>query len=527
MQILLYVPDNQVTDNFVPQLWPFLLKQLTAPEHTVTVIDGNISRHDEFSLIEYIRQHRIDLVGMGFMTRMAQKAYRMADAIRSATPVPVVMGGPHVSALPDEALGLAGGVQHADAVVIGEAEDLWSEVVRDAAVGRLNSIYGAKSGDNEPVKPSLQNYPIVPWDQMDMVRFDLMRHVPGSVRKIFGRMGIPFQRAFVIPVETGRGCPYGCEFCSVTGYFGERVRFRPTDNVIEELRRLKELGKRENALLMVFFVDDNFAIDRPRTKALLRRMIAEDVCLPWVGQISINLLRDEELVALMAASGCRWIFIGLESVDTSSLATAHKGFNKPDEYSATLHLLAKYNLYAITSFIYGLDGDRVGVSQQTLERIGAWPPVLPVFGLLTPYPDTPLYHRLKSEGRLSRPLHWLDFQAFRTAFSHPRMTSVDLEAEIRHSWRQSYRPSAFRHAQQWLKQNQKSFPYQFMHFISRLFFRGIYFPQRTRWAWIRLLIVNVPTIISLVRSGFSARRSRNRTVVSKADLVTRSTVPPA
>jgi len=505
MNILFYVPDNQVTDNFVPQLWPILLQHLTPPEHPVFIIDGNVERYDEAGLVEFIHQHHIELVGMGFMTRMAQKAYRMADAIRAATTIPVIMGGPHVSALPEEALGSGSGPQHADAVVIGEAEDLWLEVIRDVADGRLRPMYQAPTCAGAAAKPSLQNYPIVPWDQMNMDRFDLMRHVPGVVRKLFGRLGIPFQRAFVIPVETGRGCPYGCEFCSVTGFFGGQVRFRTTDNVIEEIRRLKVLGRRENALMMVFFVDDNFAIDRRRTKDLLRRMIAEDVCIPWVGQVSINLLRDEELVELMSASGCRWIFVGLESVVPASLAEAHKDFNKPGEYAATLALLAKHDVYAITSFIYGLDGDETGVSNKTLERIGTWPPVLPVFGLLTPYPATPLYRRLEEEGRLSRPLHWLDFQAFKTAFTHRLMTASDLEAEVHHSWLHSYRQSAFRQSQRWLKRNQKNFGYQFMHFISRLFFRGIYFPQKSRWAWFRLLIANTPTIISLIRSGLTRR----------------------
>jgi len=525
MNILLYVPDNQVTDNFVPQLWPFLLERLTPPEHAVTIIDGNISRLDETGLVDYLRRNRIDLVGMGFMTRMAQKAYRMADAIRSATTIPVVMGGPHVSALPDEALGRNGNARHADSVVVGEAEDLWPEVVHDAASGRLRAEYRARACADGPVKPSLQDYPIVPWDGMDMDRFDLMRHVPGFVRKLFRRLGIPYRRAFVIPVETGRGCPYGCEFCSVTGYFGDRVRFRALDNVIEELRRLKALGRRENALMMVFFVDDNFAIDRPRTKELLRRMIAEDVRIPWVGQISVNLLRDEELVRLMAASGCRWIFIGLESVEPVSLAEAHKGFNKPDDYAATLALLAKHDLYAITSFIYGLDGDQIGISTKTLDRIDTWPPVLPVFGLLTPYPATPLYSRLEAEGRLLRPFHWLNFQAFRTAFSHRRLSSADLEAEVRHSWRHSYQRSAFRRTQRWLRQNEKSFSYQFMHFISRLFFRGIYFPQKSRWAWLWLLAANTPTIISLVRSGFPRRSRAKIAAAPEPGLFVGPTVP--
>jgi len=276
---------------------------------------------------------------------------------------------------------------------------------------------------------------------------------------------------------------------------------------VSEVRRRKDLGKREKALVMVFFVDDNLAINRTRTKGLLRRMIAEDACLPWVGQISINLLRDQELVELMAASGCRWIFIGLESMEPDSLRQAHKAFNKPEDYASILALLAKHDLYAITSFIYGLEADRPGISARTVAQIETWSPVLPVFGLLTPFPGTPLYARLAAAGRLSRPLHWLDFKAFKAAFVHPGLSPEELEGEIRDSWRRSYRPAAFRQAQRWLCDNGKPFGYQLMHFLSRLCFRGIYFPMKSKWGWFRLLLVNMPTVLSLIRSGLRSRRA--------------------
>jgi radical SAM superfamily enzyme YgiQ (UPF0313 family) len=183
------------------------------------------------------------------------------------------------------------------------------------------------------------------------------------------------------------------------------------------------MAKRTNGLATVFFVDDNLAINRQRTKSLLRHMIASDACIPWTGQISINLLEDEELVQLIAASGGRWIFMGLESVDPASLKVAHKEFNKPSQYKQVLNLLAKYNLYGITSFIYGMDGDQVGVSRTTLDHIDAWPPGLSVFGLLTPYPHTPLYDRLIVEGRLTRPKHWLTSAPLRRRSDSQRMTS--------------------------------------------------------------------------------------------------------
>jgi len=146
------------------------------------------------------------------------------------------------------------------------------------------------------LKPSLKDYPIVSWDEMDLSLFDLMRFVPESLRHLLKRLGVGFAKAYVIPLESGRGCPYGCEFCTVTGFFGDSIRFRENENVIAELLRLKAMAGHQNALVSVFFVDDNFAINPRRTKALLREMIQKDACLPWTAQISINLLKDPELV---------------------------------------------------------------------------------------------------------------------------------------------------------------------------------------------------------------------------------------
>ena len=277
-----------------------------------------------------------------------------------------------------------------------------------------------------------------------------MRFVPGPAKTLVKRIGIDYDNVYVIPVESGRGCPYGCEFCTVTGFFGDSIRFRDNENVIEELLRLKAMARQTNALVSVFFIDDNFAINRKRTKSLLRDMIQNDACLPWIAQISMNLLRDEELVQLIAESGGRWIFMGLESMEADSLKVAHKEFNKPEEYAAILNTLARYDLYAITSFIYGMEADQPGVSKKTVREIDAWPPGLPVFGLLTPYPATPLYDRLQQEGRLTRPKHWLDFQAFKTAFVPKGISPEDAETEVRHSWGHCYEPAALRRAQRWV-----------------------------------------------------------------------------
>jgi len=505
LHILLHVPDNQITNNFLPQLWPFLLETLTPKEHKVTILDGNVVHWDERQMVQFVRDQKVDLVGMGFMTRMAQKAYRVARVIRTETGVPVVFGGPHVTALPEEPLGQTGQPQCADSVVMGEADQLWPQVVDDVVQGRLKRIYRAGEAGEAAGKPSLADYPAIHWDKVELDLFNLMRCVPGSIRRLLKAMSVPFDRAYVFPVESGRGCPYGCEFCTVTGFFGDEIRFRSNESVIKELLLLKSIAKRDRALVMVFFIDDNFAINRKRIKSLLREMIDRDACLPWVAQISINLLRDEELVELIAASGGRWIFAGLESMEPESLKAAKKQFNKPAEYRNTLEILARNDVYAITSFIVGMEGDRPGMAKRLAAEFETWPPGLPVFGLLTPFPATPLYDRLKKSERLTRPEHWLDFQPFESSFVPAHLSAEEAQVELRESWRAAYRPAAFSSTQKWMHKNQKPFEQQLMLFISRLLFRGIYFPQMTRWSWARLLARNVFTMASLVRSGLQSR----------------------
>ena len=510
MPILLYVPDNQVTNNFVPQLWPFVLQRLTPKEHQVSIIDGNTTHYSPEELVDFILRNNVGLVGMGFMTRMAQKAYRMAAAIRQKTTVPIVMGGPHVTEVPNEPLGLTGHPKYADTIVLGEADETWPTVIRDAANGSLKEVYQPAQIDGKDVKPTLKDYALVEWDQIDLTRFNLMRFVPSFVKKLLKRLGVGYDEAYVVPVESGRGCPYGCEFCTVTGFFGDQIRFRDNDNVIDELLRLKSMAKSRNALVNVFFIDDNFAINRKRTKSLLRDMIARDACLPWTAQISMNLLRDEELVQLIAASGGRWIFMGLESIDAESLRVAHKEFNRPEEYAEILERLASHNIYAITSFIFGMEGDLPGVSRQTCKQIEAWPPGLPVFGMLTPYPATPLYERLRAEGRLTRPEHWLDFKAFKAAYLPKGLTGDEAETEVRQAWTRCYEPASFRRSQNWLRDHDKTFGQQITHFVARLFFRGIYFPQMSKAAWLKLLLVNSGTILTLILEGFRVRKRARR-----------------
>jgi radical SAM superfamily enzyme YgiQ (UPF0313 family) len=504
MRILLYNPDNGVTRNFMPHLWMFLLQALTPAGHEVLLIDGNAQPMDESEIARFVREQNIGLVGIGAMTRMIAKAYRMADAIRAAG-VPVVMGGPHVTEEPDEALGRDGGPRHADAVALGEADETWPKIVEDAARGELKDVYAPVDETGKERKPSLQSYPAIPWESLNLDQFNL---IPKVAAPLLRRAGGGWGTFRMIPVESGRGCPYGCEFCTVTGFFGDSIRFRTNESVVNELLQLKARAHKEGGQIAVFFVDDNFAINIKRTKSLLRDIIAAGAQVHWVAQISANLLRDEELVDLIADSGGRWVFIGMESIDPANLAGVNKGFNKPGEYAAVLDRLARRNVYAITSFIFGMDNDTPGVAERTLQQIRNWPPGLPIFGLLTPLPGTPLYKRLETEGRLTRPKHWQEFIPFAMAHTPLKLTIPQAHAEVNYGWADAYSPQAIATAVASLEHQPVG--YRINILVSRLLFRGIYFPLVGRWAWMKAITNNRRTIFKLVVEAFGAwRKARN------------------
>src|SRR5947209_6652282 len=199
MRILLYNPDNGVTRNFMPHLWMFLLQALTPPGHEVLLIDGNAQPMDETQIAQFVRDQNIGLVGIGAMTRMVARAYVIADAIR-ATGVPVVMGGPHVTEVSDEALGRDGGPRHADAVALGEADETWPQIVNDVARGQLKEIYRPVDDAGKERKPSLQPYPVIPWDKIDLTQFNL---VPKVFFPMLKNVGAGWGTFRIIPVESG------------------------------------------------------------------------------------------------------------------------------------------------------------------------------------------------------------------------------------------------------------------------------------------------------------------------------------
>ena len=466
----------------------------------------------EAELCDYIRVNEIGLVGIGAMTRMIARAYKVAEAVR-AIGVPVVMGGPHVTEVPDEPLGRDGGKRYADAIAVGEADNTWPLIVRDAANGCLQEVYEPVDAEGNEVKPSLDDYPDIGWTELDLDQFNL---VPKMLRSRLRKFGDGWGSFRVVPIESGRGCPYGCEFCTVTGFFGDSLRFRSNQSVVNEMLRLKRRAREERGHVAVFFVDDNFAINRKRTKSLLRAIIAADAKLPWVAQISANLLQDAELVDLIERSGGKWIFIGMESIDDGNLKDVNKSFNKPETYQPVLESLAERNIYAITSFIFGMDNDTPGVAERTLEKIENWPPGLPVFGQLTPFPATPLYDRLLAAGRLARPKHWMEFAPFVMCHKPLKMTIAEARSEVGKAWSSSYSPNRNRKAIEWLAN--KPAGVRVMHLLARIAFRGIYFPQVSRLQWLRAVGQNWRLAWDLIRQVRKATGASTSSEVASAQV---------
>jgi radical SAM superfamily enzyme YgiQ (UPF0313 family) len=305
-----------------------------------------------------------DLVAIPVETYTAKRAYQIASEYRRRG-VPVVMGGFHATLAPDEV------AQYAEAVVTGEAEPIWNEVIDDARCGRLRKLYHA------PAQPSLAG-----------LRYD---------RAIFGN-----RRYLSIGlVETGRGCRFPCEFCAVQSFFKQTHRRRPIDEIAADLRSLKATKQ------LFFFVDDNFAGDREHAHELLEAIAAIDV--RWVTQMSVDAAHDEDFVAHLARGGCRGVLIGFESLDRETLRRMGKKFNTMGGgYEPALRNLRRHGIRVYGTFIFGYDTDTEksfddAVAFATENRF-----YLAAFNHLTPFPGTPLYSRLQQEGRLLYDRWWLD-----------------------------------------------------------------------------------------------------------------------
>ncbi len=330
------------------------LASLTPASWQVTIVDEKVEKLD--------LEAKPDLVGITAMTATATRAYEIADHFRSRG-VPVVMGGMHVSSIPDEAL------QHCDSVVIGEAEGLWPTLLADLERGELKRVYRHE----EP--PSLTGLPFPNWDL-----YRDKHYLP------------------VHFVETTRGCPWDCEFCAVTTAFGGKYRSRPSEDVLGELRNRKPFEGRFQLPNCVFFIDDNIISNRRYATELLARVA--DLNIHWFSHASVNIASDPEILKLCKRSGCEALLIGFETLSSETMSSIGHKPNRPANYYDIVNRIHEAGIGIDAAFVFGFDTDEEGVFDRTLEFIHRAKIEIPYYSILTPYPGTRLYQRMLDEGRL-------------------------------------------------------------------------------------------------------------------------------
>jgi radical SAM superfamily enzyme YgiQ (UPF0313 family) len=301
-------------------------------------------------------------------SKTAARSYALAEAYRRRGSK-VVLGGIHVTALPEE------GLEHADAVVSGEAEWIWGDVVADARAGKLGR---SRSLLQRSIYKHDEWMPLVGLPQPRRDLFRSIKYVPFDV------------------VQTTRGCPFPCEFCSVSTYNGNKFRFRPVPEVIAEL---EGCGPR------ILFGDDNVMIHTKYSHELFEAMVP--LGKHWVAQASLAALHKVENIDVMARAGCRALFIGFESVADDAVRHAGKKQNKPHKYAEIVRCLADHGIAVWGSFIFGLDDDNADAFERTVDFCIEAKVTMALFALLTPYPGTALYKRLRAEGRLTKDAWWL------------------------------------------------------------------------------------------------------------------------
>jgi len=309
---------------------------VTPPEHEVRILDEN------FEKVDFDGDY--DLVGISVLTMTAPYAYKMADRFRERG-VTVVLGGYHPTALPEEAK------QHADSVVLGEAEVSWPQLLEDFKKGKLKPFYNMAWPEPEKIPEP---------------RMDLVKHQP-----------------LTGCIQMSRGCPNACEFCSTSAFLGKRVRKRPLKAVIEEMKKIPNK--------LIIFRDASLTTIHQYSRELFKEMIEQKVNKKWIANGNINLLgRDEKFLELARKAGCIAWFVGIESISPASLKEAHKISNKADEYEKAIKTIRKHGMAVVAGIIFGFDGDTPDIFDATLESMLEWDIDAGEFNVLTPYPGTPI-----------------------------------------------------------------------------------------------------------------------------------------
>uniref|UniRef100_A0A7C6A9B6 B12-binding domain-containing radical SAM protein n=1 Tax=candidate division WOR-3 bacterium TaxID=2052148 RepID=A0A7C6A9B6_UNCW3 len=367
----------------LPQLSLGIIGALTPKDVSVYYIDENVEEIDF--------DDGADLVGITAMTPTAPRAYKIATEFRKRG-AKVVLGGIHPSVLPDEAL------RYCDSVVIGEVETVWQEVIRDFQ-------------DNE-LKPRYQAKTLLPAENIPLPRRELFKNKGYLITSLF---------------QTTRGCPYDCTFCSANLFSGRVFRTRPVELVVKEIEAT-------NAKF-VGFLDDNIVGNKKYAKELFQALIP--LKIKWLGQASLTLADDDELLVLAEKSGCKGVFIGLESVTAAGLSEVNKRYQRADLMSEKIKKIHDHGILIEGSFIFGLDSDDLGVFERTLEFAKDNKLAVASFGVLTPYPGTPLQKKLQEENRILS-YDWRLYTCGRTVFKPKNMTVEQLQEGLDWCWYQFY-----------------------------------------------------------------------------------------
>ena len=332
--------------------------------------------------IDWERVFQSDVVGISVNTATYSEGYTIAEKIKGRG-IPVIMGGIHVTFFPDEAL------DYCDYVVRGEGEETIVELLEalenNSGLDRVEGI-SYKSGNQKihnPARELVKNFDIIP-------DFSLIEGYVEHHRKLRTRI-----IGESISIMTSRGCPFSCKFCSIIKIFGNSFRFRSIDSVIEDIKRQTTLLHRHH----IFFVDDNFASNKKRTKELLRRIIEERLNITFTAQVRVEIARDEELLSLMKRAGCRQLNIGFESIDPRTLEAYNKRQNV-EEIVYAIEKLKKYRITVHGMFVLGSDFDDVNTICKTADFSLRHQIDTVQFLPLTPLPGTPLIEELKEEDRL-------------------------------------------------------------------------------------------------------------------------------
>ena len=332
-----------------------------------------------------------DLIGLTVITGTARRAYELADHFRARGKT-VVLGGPHITLIPEDA------EPHADAVVIGYAEDTWPELLRDFASGRLKSRY--------------QQAPRLEIGGRPFPKRELLPKRHYLTNNVF---------------EATRGCVHSCDFCVVPAAWGRKPWQKPVTEVVADIR---QHGARK-----LIFVDLNLIAHRGYAIELFTGLIP--LRLQWYGLATVLLADDAELLALAGRSGCKGLLMGLESISATNLRQNHKGFNSPDNYARVVDRLHARGIALQGCFVFGLDDDRPDVFLKTARFAVEAGIDLPRFAVVTPFPNTALYQRLEADGRILTK-DWELYDGQHVVFQPRHMSVSELQSGIETAWKHAY-----------------------------------------------------------------------------------------